>query len=171
MSCQTVLKQIWKCDDFHIKCLCLSFFLGSASRRCMLDNNGVAFWGPPSFARCVSLEYRYLHLSVSSLLRNMYSQSSGTLSTNDTFHHLQQEENRCVYWSKLHRLSLFLAPPLYHNSPLVNLRGMVKSVFQSWSFPNFCYFFTYHALNSPQLSLKKFTENRGVSLLMACRYL
>ncbi|KAI4817902.1 hypothetical protein KUCAC02_011274, partial [Chaenocephalus aceratus] len=36
---------------------------GSASRRCMLDNNGVAFWGPPSFARCVSLEYRYLHLS------------------------------------------------------------------------------------------------------------
>lgn len=40
---------------------------GSASRRCMLDNNGVAFWGPPSFARCVSLEYRYLHLSVSSL--------------------------------------------------------------------------------------------------------
>lgn len=43
-----------------------SLFTGSASRRCMLDNNGVAFWGPPSFARCVSLEYRYLHLSVSS---------------------------------------------------------------------------------------------------------
>ncbi|KAE8282176.1 Adhesion G protein-coupled receptor B2 [Larimichthys crocea] len=37
---------------------------GSASRRCMLDKNGVAFWGPPSFARCVSLEYRYLHLSL-----------------------------------------------------------------------------------------------------------
>ncbi|KAM4539358.1 adhesion G protein-coupled receptor B2 isoform 11-T11 [Odontesthes bonariensis] len=37
---------------------------GSASRRCMLDNNGVAFWGPPSFARCVSLEYRYLHLTL-----------------------------------------------------------------------------------------------------------
>ncbi|XP_058476052.1 adhesion G protein-coupled receptor B2 isoform X11 [Solea solea] len=37
---------------------------GSASRRCMLDNNGVAFWGPPSFARCVSLEYRYLHISL-----------------------------------------------------------------------------------------------------------
>ncbi|XP_078032102.1 brain-specific angiogenesis inhibitor 2 isoform X19 [Epinephelus lanceolatus] len=37
---------------------------GSASRRCMLDNNGVAFWGPPSFARCVSLDYRYLHLSL-----------------------------------------------------------------------------------------------------------
>ncbi|KAG7511319.1 adhesion G protein-coupled receptor B2 isoform X10 [Solea senegalensis] len=36
----------------------------SASRRCMLDNNGVAFWGPPSFARCVSLEYRYLHISL-----------------------------------------------------------------------------------------------------------
>ncbi|CAF99436.1 unnamed protein product, partial [Tetraodon nigroviridis] len=27
-------------------------------------NNGVAFWGPPSFARCISLEYRYLHLSL-----------------------------------------------------------------------------------------------------------
>uniref|UniRef100_A0A673BMT0 Adhesion G protein-coupled receptor B2 n=1 Tax=Sphaeramia orbicularis TaxID=375764 RepID=A0A673BMT0_9TELE len=37
---------------------------GSASRRCMLDNNGVAFWGPPSFARCVSLDYRYLHVSL-----------------------------------------------------------------------------------------------------------
>ncbi|CAL8297606.1 unnamed protein product [Lota lota] len=37
---------------------------GSASRRCMLDNNGVAFWGPPSFARCISLQYRYLHLSL-----------------------------------------------------------------------------------------------------------
>ncbi|KAM8882892.1 adhesion G protein-coupled receptor B2 isoform 22-T22 [Synchiropus picturatus] len=37
---------------------------GTASRRCMLDNNGVAFWGPPSFARCISLEYRYLHLSL-----------------------------------------------------------------------------------------------------------
>ncbi|XP_061838425.1 adhesion G protein-coupled receptor B2 isoform X11 [Nerophis lumbriciformis] len=37
---------------------------GSASRRCLLDNNGVAFWGPPSFARCISLEYRYLHISL-----------------------------------------------------------------------------------------------------------
>ncbi|XP_061521680.1 adhesion G protein-coupled receptor B2 isoform X11 [Phycodurus eques] len=37
---------------------------GSASRRCTLDNNGVAFWGPPSFARCVSVEYRYLHISL-----------------------------------------------------------------------------------------------------------
>ncbi|KAJ3608776.1 hypothetical protein NHX12_023306 [Muraenolepis orangiensis] len=30
----------------------------------MLDTNGVAFWGPPSFARCVSLEYRSLHVSL-----------------------------------------------------------------------------------------------------------
>uniref|UniRef100_A0A3Q3LM46 Adhesion G protein-coupled receptor B2 n=1 Tax=Mastacembelus armatus TaxID=205130 RepID=A0A3Q3LM46_9TELE len=37
---------------------------GSASRRCMLDNNGVAFWGLPSFARCISLDYRYLHLTL-----------------------------------------------------------------------------------------------------------
>uniref|UniRef100_A0A6Q2XQQ9 Adhesion G protein-coupled receptor B2 n=1 Tax=Esox lucius TaxID=8010 RepID=A0A6Q2XQQ9_ESOLU len=37
---------------------------GSASRRCLLDANGVAFWGPPSFARCVSMEFRYLHLSL-----------------------------------------------------------------------------------------------------------
>uniref|UniRef100_A0A3Q3GN63 Adhesion G protein-coupled receptor B2 n=1 Tax=Kryptolebias marmoratus TaxID=37003 RepID=A0A3Q3GN63_KRYMA len=37
---------------------------GSASRRCMLDINGVAFWGPPSFARCVSIEFRYLRLSL-----------------------------------------------------------------------------------------------------------
>ncbi|XP_067112421.1 LOW QUALITY PROTEIN: adhesion G protein-coupled receptor B2 [Osmerus mordax] len=37
---------------------------GSASRRCLLDSTGVAYWGPPSFARCVSLEFRYLHLSL-----------------------------------------------------------------------------------------------------------
>ncbi|XP_036371850.1 adhesion G protein-coupled receptor B2 isoform X2 [Megalops cyprinoides] len=43
---------------------CPSNATGSASRRCMLDSNGVAYWGPPSFARCVSLEYRYLHLSL-----------------------------------------------------------------------------------------------------------
>lgn len=38
--------------------------LGSASRRCLLSPHGVAYWGVPSFARCISHEYRYLHLSV-----------------------------------------------------------------------------------------------------------
>ncbi|NXA50287.1 AGRB2 protein, partial [Nothocercus julius] len=37
---------------------------GSASRRCLLSAQGVAYWGLPSFARCVSHEYRYLHLSL-----------------------------------------------------------------------------------------------------------
>lgn len=37
---------------------------GSASRRCLLNPHGVAYWGVPSFARCISHEYRYLHLSV-----------------------------------------------------------------------------------------------------------
>ncbi|KAL8220288.1 UNVERIFIED_CONTAM: Adhesion G protein-coupled receptor B2 [Gekko kuhli] len=37
---------------------------GSASRRCLLNSHGVAYWGAPSFARCVSHEYRYLHLSL-----------------------------------------------------------------------------------------------------------
>ncbi|XP_068773617.1 adhesion G protein-coupled receptor B2 isoform X2 [Struthio camelus] len=37
---------------------------GSASRRCLLNAHGVAYWGLPSFARCVSHEYRYLHLSL-----------------------------------------------------------------------------------------------------------
>ncbi|XP_060113829.1 adhesion G protein-coupled receptor B2 isoform X2 [Heteronotia binoei] len=37
---------------------------GSASRRCLLNSQGVAHWGAPSFARCVSHEYRYLHLSL-----------------------------------------------------------------------------------------------------------
>ncbi|XP_030075479.1 adhesion G protein-coupled receptor B2 [Microcaecilia unicolor] len=37
---------------------------GSASRRCLLDAHGVAYWGPPSFARCISHEYRYLHLAL-----------------------------------------------------------------------------------------------------------
>ncbi|XP_076864650.1 brain-specific angiogenesis inhibitor 2 isoform X5 [Brachyhypopomus gauderio] len=43
---------------------CPSNATGSASRRCLLDANGVAYWGPPSFARCISLEYRYLHLAL-----------------------------------------------------------------------------------------------------------
>ncbi|XP_038233472.1 adhesion G protein-coupled receptor B2 isoform X7 [Dermochelys coriacea] len=37
---------------------------GSASRRCLLNAHGVASWGVPSFARCISHEYRYLHLSL-----------------------------------------------------------------------------------------------------------
>ncbi|XP_066838729.1 adhesion G protein-coupled receptor B2 isoform X6 [Anser cygnoides] len=37
---------------------------GSASRRCLLSPHGVAYWGVPSFARCISHEYRYLHLSL-----------------------------------------------------------------------------------------------------------
>lgn len=78
--------------------LSLSVFVGSASRRCMLDNNGVAFWGPPSFARCVSLEYRYLHLSVSSLLTDVHR----TLK-------LFQHENKSVYSSIFHHLSLSVA--------------------------------------------------------------
>uniref|UniRef100_A0A3Q2NWY4 Adhesion G protein-coupled receptor B2 n=1 Tax=Fundulus heteroclitus TaxID=8078 RepID=A0A3Q2NWY4_FUNHE len=59
------------CKDEHL--LSMSWKRASAGettgitcrdRRCMLDNNGVAFWGPPSFARCVSLEYRQLHLAL-----------------------------------------------------------------------------------------------------------
>ncbi|GCB74232.1 hypothetical protein scyTo_0003320 [Scyliorhinus torazame] len=37
---------------------------GSASRKCLLNSRGIAVWGPPSFARCVSHDYRHLHLSV-----------------------------------------------------------------------------------------------------------
>ncbi|XP_078069721.1 adhesion G protein-coupled receptor B3 [Mustelus asterias] len=33
---------------------------GTTSRRCSLDRNGIAYWEPPSFARCISNEYRYL---------------------------------------------------------------------------------------------------------------
>ncbi|XP_072358296.1 adhesion G protein-coupled receptor B2-like isoform X5 [Scyliorhinus torazame] len=37
---------------------------GSASRKCLLNSRGIAVWGPPSFARCVSHDYRHLHLSI-----------------------------------------------------------------------------------------------------------
>ncbi|XP_043938669.1 adhesion G protein-coupled receptor B2 isoform X2 [Protopterus annectens] len=37
---------------------------GSASRRCLLNADGVAYWDPPSFARCISHDYRYLHISL-----------------------------------------------------------------------------------------------------------
>uniref|UniRef100_A0ABM5ETK6 Adhesion G protein-coupled receptor B2 isoform X1 n=2 Tax=Pogona vitticeps TaxID=103695 RepID=A0ABM5ETK6_9SAUR len=43
---------------------CPSNATGSASRRCLLNSHGVAYWGTPSFARCISHEYRYLHLSL-----------------------------------------------------------------------------------------------------------
>ncbi|XP_007438326.2 adhesion G protein-coupled receptor B2-like, partial [Python bivittatus] len=42
---------------------CPSNATGSASRQCLLNSHGVAYWGMPSFARCISHEYRYLHLS------------------------------------------------------------------------------------------------------------
>ncbi|KAJ8289404.1 hypothetical protein GJAV_G00000930 [Gymnothorax javanicus] len=53
---------------------------GSASRRCLLDSKGVARWGPPSFARCVSLQFRYLHLSVDTLALSHVTQLREHLS-------------------------------------------------------------------------------------------
>ncbi|XP_060547396.1 adhesion G protein-coupled receptor B2 isoform X8 [Pantherophis guttatus] len=43
---------------------CPSNATGSASRQCLLNSHGVAYWSLPSFARCISHEYRYLHLSL-----------------------------------------------------------------------------------------------------------
>nr|XP_006003090.1 PREDICTED: adhesion G protein-coupled receptor B3 [Latimeria chalumnae] len=37
---------------------------GTTSRRCTLDLHGVAYWEHPSFARCISNEYRYLQHSI-----------------------------------------------------------------------------------------------------------
>ncbi|XP_072264584.1 adhesion G protein-coupled receptor B3 isoform X4 [Pyxicephalus adspersus] len=37
---------------------------GTTSRRCSLNLHGVAFWEQPSFARCISAEYRHLQLSI-----------------------------------------------------------------------------------------------------------
>ncbi|XP_069462301.1 adhesion G protein-coupled receptor B3 isoform X5 [Ambystoma mexicanum] len=37
---------------------------GTTSRRCSLSLHGVAFWEHPSFARCISMEYRNLQLKV-----------------------------------------------------------------------------------------------------------
>ncbi|XP_038656630.1 adhesion G protein-coupled receptor B3 isoform X14 [Scyliorhinus canicula] len=37
---------------------------GTTSRRCSLDRNGIAYWEEPSFARCISNEYRYLQHTV-----------------------------------------------------------------------------------------------------------
>ncbi|KAM4797334.1 adhesion G protein-coupled receptor B2 isoform 14-T15 [Rhinophrynus dorsalis] len=37
---------------------------GSASRRCLLSPQGVAYWSSPSFARCISREYRDLHIAL-----------------------------------------------------------------------------------------------------------
>uniref|UniRef100_A0A8K9Y664 Adhesion G protein-coupled receptor B3 n=1 Tax=Oncorhynchus mykiss TaxID=8022 RepID=A0A8K9Y664_ONCMY len=37
---------------------------GTTSRRCSLDHRGVAYWEPPSYARCITNEYRYLQQSI-----------------------------------------------------------------------------------------------------------
>ncbi|XP_061766373.1 adhesion G protein-coupled receptor B3 isoform X6 [Nerophis ophidion] len=37
---------------------------GTTSRRCSLDHRGMAFWEPPSYARCITNEFRYLQQSV-----------------------------------------------------------------------------------------------------------
>uniref|UniRef100_A0A3P8UXV8 Adhesion G protein-coupled receptor B3 n=1 Tax=Cynoglossus semilaevis TaxID=244447 RepID=A0A3P8UXV8_CYNSE len=37
---------------------------GTTSRRCSLDNRGMAFWEQPSYARCITNEFRYLQQSV-----------------------------------------------------------------------------------------------------------
>ncbi|KAK0133658.1 Adhesion G protein-coupled receptor B3 [Merluccius polli] len=37
---------------------------GTTSRRCSLDQRGVAYWEPPSYARCITNEFRYLQQSV-----------------------------------------------------------------------------------------------------------
>ncbi|XP_068125009.1 adhesion G protein-coupled receptor B2 isoform X12 [Hyperolius riggenbachi] len=37
---------------------------GSASRRCLLNPQGNAYWSPPSFARCISHDYKYLHIAL-----------------------------------------------------------------------------------------------------------
>ncbi|XP_068137547.1 adhesion G protein-coupled receptor B3 isoform X4 [Hyperolius riggenbachi] len=37
---------------------------GTTSRRCSLNLHGIAFWEQPSFARCISSEYRHLQLSI-----------------------------------------------------------------------------------------------------------
>ncbi|XP_061814810.1 adhesion G protein-coupled receptor B3 isoform X9 [Nerophis lumbriciformis] len=36
---------------------------GTTSRRCSLDHRGMAFWEPPSYARCITNEFRYLQQS------------------------------------------------------------------------------------------------------------
>ncbi|XP_063312319.1 adhesion G protein-coupled receptor B2 isoform X9 [Pelobates fuscus] len=47
---------------------------GSASRRCLLSPQGVAYWSSPSFARCISHDYRYLHLAWSELSPSPFPQ-------------------------------------------------------------------------------------------------
>uniref|UniRef100_A0A8C4Z1Q1 Adhesion G protein-coupled receptor B3 n=1 Tax=Gadus morhua TaxID=8049 RepID=A0A8C4Z1Q1_GADMO len=37
---------------------------GTTSRRCSLDHRGVAYWEPPSYARCITNEFRSLQQSV-----------------------------------------------------------------------------------------------------------
>nr|XP_057914076.1 adhesion G protein-coupled receptor B3 isoform X7 [Doryrhamphus excisus] len=36
---------------------------GTTSRRCSLDHRGMAFWEPPSYAQCITNEFRYLQQS------------------------------------------------------------------------------------------------------------
>ncbi|KAI3362661.1 hypothetical protein L3Q82_001735 [Scortum barcoo] len=43
---------------------------GTTSRRCSLDHRGMAFWEQPSYARCITNEFRYLQQSLSVSFRD-----------------------------------------------------------------------------------------------------
>nr|XP_015218394.1 PREDICTED: adhesion G protein-coupled receptor B3 isoform X3 [Lepisosteus oculatus] len=47
---------------------CPSNATGTTSRRCSLDHRGVAFWEQPSYARCITNEYRSLQQSIKGYL-------------------------------------------------------------------------------------------------------
>lgn len=39
--------------------------LGLILRRCELDEEGIAYWEPPTYIRCVSIDYRNIQMMVS----------------------------------------------------------------------------------------------------------
>lgn len=59
---------------FFSKSVTVSFSsTGTTSRRCSLDNRGMAFWEQPSYARCITNEFRYLQQSVGATSASSHS--------------------------------------------------------------------------------------------------
>ncbi|KAJ8359971.1 hypothetical protein SKAU_G00164960 [Synaphobranchus kaupii] len=51
---------------------------GTTSRRCSLDRRGVAMWDRPSYARCITNEYRYLQQSMWQVKEHLAKGQRGT---------------------------------------------------------------------------------------------
>lgn len=66
-SCSWQKTSAYECLAFHLVLILIfvSFILpGLILRRCILDEEGIAYWEPPTYIKCVSIDYRNIQMMV-----------------------------------------------------------------------------------------------------------